>query len=363
MALPTKDQISIAIEDNNNILDPSLAGFKTIDGIVGPECYSGGFCLVFPVTNGSDKYAFRVWHTEIDGIKDRLAKIASYLSSHKSPYFVDFDFVSKGLRVPTEDSTQDIEAIKMKWVNGKNLSQYLEYLINESGLTEDEVKQQISNLADKFLEMVKTLHGMGISHGDLQHGNIMVDENLNLILVDYDSVFVPTFAGEIQVTSGMAAYQHPIRKNGLYEATAKDDYFSERVIYLSLLALAENPSIWESLKDDEGEKDEHSLLLTENDIENFTQCALYSTFKKLHNPRIDTLCDDIADALKSASPNGMEPIEVLFVDKYGEQPPSVTIDPNDWADLAPKEPPRYKKNTVSVEPFDEGAAMDRYSQN
>lgn len=363
MALPTKDQITTAIEDNSNILDPSLAGFKTIDGLVGPECYSGGFCLVFPVTNGSDKYAFRVWHTEIDGIKDRLAKIASYLNSHKSRYFVDFDFLAKGLRVPTEDSSQDIEAIKMRWVNGKNLSQYLENLINESDLSENELKQKIASLSDKFLEMAKSLHSMGISHGDLQHGNIMVDEKQNLILVDYDSVYVPTFSREMQVTSGMAAYQHPIRKNGLYEATAKDDYFSERVIYLSLLALAEKPSIWDTLKDSEGEKDEHSLLLTEKDIENFTSCSLYSTFKGLHNSRIDIICNDIAVALSSASPNGLKPIEDLFVDKYGEQPPSVFIDPNEWGDSKEKGMQTYQKQTKASEPFDVDAHIGKYTQN
>ena len=363
MALPTKDQISIAIEDNSNILDPSLSGFKTIDGIVGPECYSGGFCLVFPVTNGSEKYAFRVWHTEIDGIKDRLAKIASYLNGHKSPYFVDFDFVSKGLRVPTEDSSQDIEAIKMRWVKGKNLSEYIEFVINESGLPEGEIKQRLSSLADKFFRMTQDLHNMGISHGDLQHGNIMVDDNQNMILVDYDSVFVPSFSGEMQVTSGMAAYQHPARKNGLGVASANDDYFSERIIYLSLLALAEEPSIWESLKDSEGEKDEHSLLLTEKDLEDFKNCALYKKFKSLSNPRIGSLCDDLEKCLCASGPNGLCKMEELFVDKYGEQPGSVPFDPNDWSDFFPPESPKYGQPKTNVEPFDETAAFDRYSQN
>ena len=75
MALPTKDEICKALEERGNILDSKLAGYDTIDGIMGPEFYPGGFCLVFPVTNGTEKFAFRVWHTEIDGIQNRLAKI------------------------------------------------------------------------------------------------------------------------------------------------------------------------------------------------------------------------------------------------------------------------------------------------
>ena len=81
MALPTKDQISNSLESGGNILDPRLAGYNTIEGVIGPECYSGGFCLVYPVSNGTNKYAFRVWHTEIEGIKDRLKKI-SYIRNH-----------------------------------------------------------------------------------------------------------------------------------------------------------------------------------------------------------------------------------------------------------------------------------------
>ena len=39
--------------------------------------------------------------------------------------------------------------------------------------------------------MSKDLHSVGFSHGDLQHGNIMVNSEGKLFLVDYDSMFVP----------------------------------------------------------------------------------------------------------------------------------------------------------------------------
>ena len=54
---------------------------------------------------------------------------------------------------------------------------------------------------------------------------------------------VPALAGWAITSTGLPCYQHPRRgESGL--ATVRDDYFSELVIYLSLLAVAENPNLW-----------------------------------------------------------------------------------------------------------------------
>lgn len=362
MALPTKDQISISIEDSKNILDAGLSNFKTIDGIIGPECYSGGFCLVFPISDGIEKYAFRVWHTEIEGIKDRLAAISSYFNQHKSQYFVDFDFIVKALRVQTEDSFQDLEAIKMKWIEGKNLIEYIDFIINRTNLSIDQCKQELQNLANKFFNMVQDLHKISVSHGDLQHGNIMIDEHNNMILVDYDSVYVPSFNGEMQVTSGMAAYQHPSKKGKLEIASETDDYFSERIIYMSLLALAEKPEIWNSLKDSEGVKDEYSLIITEKDLENFTDSEIYKVLLSLKNPKIKVLCEDIEKSLITENYKSLCKMEDLFSNKY-LQPNSVTIiNINEWPEFI-NDRPKYKSQPVSTESFDPEEARKKYAGN
>lgn len=363
MALPTKDEICVAIENNGNIIDPNLSGYKTIDGLCGPESYSGGFCLVFPVTKGANKYAFRVWHTEIDGIKERLLKISSFMSTHKSKYFVDFDFVTEGLFVPTSDLEHRIPAVRMKWVDGNNLSTHIESMINDENLSESEIKLKFCRLADNFLSMIKELHSMGVSHGDLQHGNIIVDANQDIVLVDYDSVYVPTFSGELQITSGMAAYQHPVRMKRLAPATPKDDYFSERIIYLSLLALAEDPSIWNELKDSDGEKDEHSLLFSEKDFVDFTNCSLYKRMSLLNNSLIQRLLDSITDALKSDDIYSIEPTENICADSYLEQPGPVFLDDDDMSLFAKESKRTYKPLSERLVSFDDVSAFDRYSQN
>lgn len=370
MALPTKDQICKAVENSGNILDPRLRGFNTIEGIIGAECYSGGFCIVYPVTNGSQKYAFRVWHTEIDGIKDRLKKISAYLASIQLPYFVEFDYVDGALRVIDEDGKiQDIDAVRMEWVEGKNLVQYLDSIISESSFSEDEKKSRIRALADKFLTMVTELHQKKIAHGDLQHGNIIVSANEEIRLVDYDSLYVPTLINEDQVTSGLAAYQHPARRSSAMKCSEQDDYFSEHIIYMSLLAFSLDLGMWEPIES----RDEHSLLLNDRDILEISQGQTNVVFDKLNainDPNLQILLAEIRKNLSSPTLGQIQPLETLLSsltssrDKY-KAPPSngaVTLEDGefDWAQ-APKKP-TYGKQEITTN-YDENAARQKYAKN
>ena len=76
--------------------------------------------------------------------------------------------------------------------------------------------------------MAKELHAAGVSHGDLQHGNIMVNADGSLILVDYDSMYVPSLEGYADEIKGLVGYQHPARWENC-KCSPKADYFSEKV--------------------------------------------------------------------------------------------------------------------------------------
>lgn len=129
------------------------------------------------------------------------------------------------------------------------------------------------DLAANFKKLFKDLHQAGVSHGDLQHGNVVIGEDLSIKLVDYDSVYVPTIQGEQQITSGLTGYQHPIRKTTCTQAAPYDDYFSELIIYSGLLALSIKPDLW---PDDEDEIDNFSFLFTENDFDNIQNCTAWN---------------------------------------------------------------------------------------
>ena len=82
-----------------------------------------------------------------------------------------------------------------------------------------------------------------MAHGDLQHGNILVDGNDQIHLVDYDGFFIPALHTQPPGEHGHPNYQHPERQqHGYYAANA--DAFSALVIYVSLLALRTEPGLW-----------------------------------------------------------------------------------------------------------------------
>ncbi|MBQ7690436.1 MAG: protein kinase family protein [Muribaculaceae bacterium] len=364
MALPTKTQISDAVEANENILDPKLSGFNTISGIMGAEMYCGGFCMVYPLINShGKKYAFRVWHQEIDGIKERIKKIASYLQTLKIPYFVEFEFVENALNVPDAyDANSQIDAIRMDWVAGDNLIEYLNKIITSSQ-SDSQKKTAIHELAEKFKKMVITLHENHISHGDLQHGNILITPQNELKLVDYDSVYVPTFTDEIQVTSGLAGYQHPCRKGTQAIASEKDDYFSEYIIYASLLAYAEDFSLWEPIDDEDNPRDEYSLLFKETDLQNPTQSALFAKLKNSNNSELKNTVDSLIDVLNQPNCNNL--VSIFPDEKYLNQPQdSIILDDDFIESLGESRDKRHKYTAQTIKlDFDEDEARKRYSQN
>lgn len=265
MPLPTIESIKTTIEKyhDTNIHDTNLNGYKPIPGLLGPMFYPGGFGVVFPLVNSAGhKYAFRVWHKEIPGIKDRTNKIAQCLKQLNLPYFVEFDYVPGGLTVEEEDGQQTVDTVRMDWVEGANLHDFITN--SKETDTPEEFKRKMRDLAANFKKLFKDLHQAEVSHGDLQHGNVVIGEDLSIKLVDYDSVYVPSIRGEQQITSGLTGYQHPIRKTTCSQAAPYDDYFSELIIYSGLLALSVIPDLW---PDDEEEIDNFSFLFTENDFD------------------------------------------------------------------------------------------------
>jgi hypothetical protein len=107
--------------------------------------------------------------------------------------------------------------------------------------------------------MSQQLHKLDVAHGDLQGSNIKVvgsGAGIDFQLIDYDTLIVPAAHGRKAEASALPSYQHP-KRGASRSYSGKEDYFSELLIYLSLLAVAERPSMWSSYpKGDPGLKDE-----------------------------------------------------------------------------------------------------------
>ncbi|MBL7838435.1 MAG: TIR domain-containing protein [Bacteroidetes bacterium] len=257
--------------------------------------YSGGNAVVFPIHVHSMKFAaLRCWLRNPGDIKEKYLKIKEYLDSHKTSYLVDFDYIEEGIVI-----NGDIYPVSyMKWVQGTRFSEFIDENIDNT--------HAIETLAIRFLSMVKELHRIKISHGDLSDANIIVVPNLptfDLKLVDYDCLYVPLFEDlEYQYNlQGSPAYQHPKRYNYSNE---KADYFSELVIYLSLLAYAEKPNLWHKGQ-------EMRLLFNENDFLNPSTSAIFKFLESL-SPRIKILGNVLKKFCEESNTNNLLPLEQII---------------------------------------------------
>jgi serine/threonine protein kinase len=268
-----KDDIITAVNNLDAFLKiPGLQGATVRPGKNGkPFFFSGGFTLVFELTHGTKKWAFRVWHVPVALFKERSREIFAYLSSKKLLYFADFIFDEQALVVGGEPQ----DTIRMEWLDGQRLKEYIGAHLNDG--------KALRRLADAFVKMCSDLHAQRISHGDLQHGNILVDTSGNIKLIDYDSICIPALEGQQEIVTGLKGYQHPSRLNGS-TTSLKADYFSELIIFLSLLALVEKKSFWDYYQ---VAKSEH-LLFSEGDLKDLTRSKIYSALNGL-TPEIDGL--------------------------------------------------------------------------
>lgn len=276
MPLPSIPDYTISIKTPQLVHPPVLANGHPIEKGSNVIKYSGGFCVVFPYETPTRKYAVRCWHAEIADAKKRTQLIAEALKASNLPYFVGFEYYEDGIM--TSLGKQPI--VVMDWVNAVPLKKYISAHINEP--------KKLNDLAERFKTMAIDLHHHHFAHGDLQHGNIMVKNDGSLVLVDYDSMYIPALKGMKDEIKGLQGYQHEARWRNEY-ITEKADYFSELVIYLSIKALALIPALWEDLK----MEDTETMLFSAEDIKSKGTSSIFHILKTQDelNPLVDKLCE------------------------------------------------------------------------
>lgn len=283
----TKQDIITAIRNLDRFLKvPELKGAVVKYNANGsPYAFTGGFNMVFQLNEASTgkKWAFRVWHVPMGENKERFAVISRYLAKVKSPYFVEFIYDEGALLV----NGQLLDTIRMEWVDGFLLKDYIENNLSS--------KMKLEALAAEFLSMCKHLKNIQVSHGDLQEGNIIINADGKLKLVDYDSVCIPEIEGQQGLVTGLKGYQHPSRLKGEAVASLKADFFSELIIFLSLTAIAQKPALWSEYQI----KETQYLLFRETDFINFTTTKIYNDLKGI-NSTIDELLSVLCEYLESS---------------------------------------------------------------
>jgi hypothetical protein len=255
MALPKGDQYNEAVQNPKiSFSDADLRASEVESDFMGlPKPYSGGFTVTFKLQNAQNSWAVRCIIRNISGLKERYQAITNFLSGNTSAYFIEAKFLQDGIRV----NGTFYPVIKMKWMEGEPLNIYLSNCYTN--------KDKVQAILNDFLKMIDELGRLGIAHGDLQQGNIIV-RNGRLFLIDYDGIYLPALKGLPSNELGHPNFQHPGRSAKDFDE--KIDRFSAIVIYLSLKAILHKPSLWSKYHNSE------NLIIRSKDISDLAHSPL-----------------------------------------------------------------------------------------
>jgi hypothetical protein len=235
MDWPTPQDYQEALQfPQNAFSDPDLAGGKMeLDKLGLPRPVSGGFASVYRVEGKGKAWAVRCFLRPQDDRERRYAAIQQALEAARLPCTVGFEYQTtgvlvRGIRFPI---------LKMQWVGGESLLPFTEKHL--------QAPAKLLKLADGFRSLSLQLRESGIAHGDLQHGNIKVVDG-RIILIDYDGMYVRSLEGFLCPEIGHRNYQHPGRSEKDYGPDT--DNFSFWLIFISLVALAREPGLWQRHK-------------------------------------------------------------------------------------------------------------------
>lgn len=227
---------------------------------------SGNFAIVFRVSNGHTTFAVRCFTQDVADRRDRYPYIAQAIRISGLPYFADFDYIERGIRL----QGRWFPILKMEWIDGDLLRPYIQRHTSDPNVLLD--------LANHWQEMCASLARVGIAHGDLQHGNVMISNGL-LKLVDYDGMFVPSLRGKASNEEGHNNYQHPHRKGHHYDSWI--DGFSASSIMVSLLALSVDPTLLH-----QAQAGDEALLFNKDDYTNPSSSVTFELLKNHPDARL-----------------------------------------------------------------------------
>jgi eukaryotic-like serine/threonine-protein kinase len=254
--------------------DPELRGAVFARGFMGPEGIAGSSAVVFRAAIGGTDYALRCYTRQDASTPERYDALDDYVTVARLSRYVgavtwfDDEVLVKGHRWPV---------LTMEWIAGQHLNEYVGNLADEGNVA------GLRMLANRWLALIVDLQQARFAHGDLQHGNILVDADRKLRLVDFDSVWLPPLQGQRPPTeTGHPSYQpQSVTAAGRWGPLM--DTFPGLVIYLALTALAKAPGLWGKLNNGD------NLLFERRDFVPPHDTEVWTLLAGLRDPEIDRL--------------------------------------------------------------------------
>lgn len=237
--LPSLDEYAAALLDPVSCFDdPELkASVAVLDRRGRPVAAAGSFGSVFRLSDPQGRsLAVKCFtrYAEHPGLLQRRhALVSAVLKRLGHRWKVEFEFLSKGVLV----ERQWYPVLKMEWVQGQDLGSFIDRNLHRPG--------SVATVAMHFASLAADLAANGLAHGDLQPGNLLVERNRELRLIDYGGMYAPGLEYLEVAEKGHEHYQSPDREG---QFGPDLDRFSTWVIYGSLAALTIDPTLWVRLR-------------------------------------------------------------------------------------------------------------------
>ena len=233
-----------------------------------PVMSSGNFAVVFKMKDKETGklHAVKCFLREQEGRAESYKLIASELEYVSSTFLTPIQYLEKELFVDTtQEADTEFPVLLMDWVEGITLDKYIRTNINDS--------YKLSLIAYQFCRMGSWLLSQEFAHGDLKPDNIIVREDGQLVLVDYDGMFVPAMRGQKSRELGSVDYRHPLRTEDVFNGSIDD--FSIASIALSLKAISLNPELLYDFGADD------RLLFSAKNYQNIGECECMKAIQSL----------------------------------------------------------------------------------
>jgi len=312
--------------------------------------YSGGFYDLPSVRTGASwmvitaiqsstnkKFALRIPHNYVPKIEETLSRldtIAEKLLEKKIDWFPHYRVIRNALTV----MGKDLPVIVMPYIEGISLSKY----VGKNKWN----PEKLTALCTKLSNLEMHLFESGFDHGDVSPGNILVQENGVIKLIDPDSLYHQECSISRCTELGHPSVSHPRRTEddigpGLF-------IFPLRLITLIIQTIIINPAL---IEDD---PDPNAFFFEESDLH---KPAKSKTFKQMKRTLSKQQYGPIMRALKAFSLK--DATEILRPDISSVSKPAILFHPSemDSMDLAvfptmpTKQPPTRRRLIMTTLPL------------
>lgn len=250
-----------------------------------PRAWSGAFATVYQgkLLNGRGSLAIRVFTSAAPERRERYQAIAEYLQQRSVAPLVGFRYFDDGIRSASDGKFYPL--VTMEWVPGETLFKWVRrQCLDGNG-------KALALAAERWIDLVGQLSAARIAHGDLQHANVMVTDQGELKLVDYDCMCVPALVGRKNLEIGVEPYQHPARNHDT-PLSLELDHYSALFILTALKALAAAPNLWNAYIE---EPQYDKLLFRREDLDEPNRSPLIKTLKSSPDAEVGRLCQQLVE--------------------------------------------------------------------